>query len=816
MTIWNEEQLRVLRKLKKELEEEEHAQETVTRARIPSASRHRSQLDDLFVRLASQEEGIQFRIDDQWVPAPLGQLDGVLFKHAVNIGVGPRKIAIGLPRVPVGISTWLAVSVMISRVAFAKTDSFGRTASVRKYPQPWILIACRERSVRDLYLSQRILFTGQSFVILWFPIFRFRRDGRIQPISLAQPNALSTPVLFYHFDNIDFGESDLDEAKITLILSEISESDMRLSGTMLERLEEVRGFLSDPKTYVFFNSFDDQLREYLVRDGYEIIDMRPSISVDTGIACVPTIMGTFSHYSCPQKVILDVVQDDHGISQSLLESVRQLVKVGEEIESTECRGLLAKWWNLWRTLKDLTIPLDMYERYRMHAQGRGSLENAISCISHSADRIHTPEARLLQLVAPVIENRLRSVYNKLAQSCPKADRLLLLLDEARTESPRTTLFVLSEKSQVDALREHFLFTDVDLLDNQVPIVHLSQAVPMARTIRLRNCVLPGVWAPWQDSTLVAVGASTITVLMYPYEASLLQTRIQEHTDECALLIDSAAGKGSYAPIFIMPPEQMQLLSAIKESRAAQLAEKQPPKWLQTEPAFTVETVEPEDKILDEEQPMEGLLITFHDGSTVVVRPHSEMLLVTEDGVENVFANTLEPGDTVAVMKGDITRSIFHSVLTRVNHLVRADARVIELWRSSVRKILFEGRDRETAWPMSKIIRSLRNLGCRRVDLTIRQWFRGTTLAPKDIEDIRRVLDLAGVQRSREVSKVVSREIEIIRTFNRRLGRRIREQIITSITSGIRPPKQRLDFEIDEAIEAVESKTIDSIEPFDGV
>jgi len=810
MTIWNEEQSRLLKNLKRELQQQEHAQQSLARATETASSRRGSQADDLFGRLASQQEGIQYKISEEWVPAPLGQLDALLFRLAVNIGIGPQRMAIGLPRVPAGISTWLAVSVMISQIASSRTSP-SSDSRVTKTHSRWILIACRERSQRDLYLSQRILFTRQPFLVSSFPIYRFRRDGGIMLISLAQPNRLSTPVLFYHFDNIDFAHSDVNEVEIALILAEVSETDSRLSRTMLERLEDVRTFAREPKTIVFFNSFDEQLRNYLVQNNYEIVHVRPEIPVDVQIACVPTMQGTFSWYCCPEKVFIDVVRNDYGISRLLLDCARNLAQVNNEIQSPECRVVLAKWWNMWRTLKDLAIPLDTYERYRMHAQGRGSLENAIDRIASSADRIYTPEGKTLQLVTPVIGNRLRSIYRALAQACPKADRLMSLVNQTKSDSKQDTLFILSEKSQVDALREHFLFTDVDLLDTRVPIIHLAQAVPVARKKLLSNCVLPGVWAPWQDSILVAIGASTLTVLMYPYEATLVETRVREHTEECTDLARTSLNKESYAPIIILPAEQVQVLTTIKELSEEETAVAQPPEWLKVEPEFAFDALEPEEKITEEEQLVEGLLIRFDDGSDVVVRPHSEMMLVTDDGVENVFASTLSEGDIVAVIRGDITRSIFQSVLAQVNHLVRADSRVIDLWKSSIKKIYFGGQYRS----LSAIIHALRNLGCRRVELTIRQWFRGTTMAPQDVEDISRVLELAGVQRASEVARVVCREIEIVRAFNRRLGHRIKGQIRTSITGHAQPARERIDFEIDEAIEAVEYKTIASIESFNG-
>jgi hypothetical protein len=81
------------------------------------------------------------------------------------------------------------------------------------------------------------------------------------------------------------------------------------------------------------------------------------------------------------------------------------------------------------------------------------------------------------------------------------------------------------------------------------------------------------------------------------------------------------------------------------------------------------------------------------------------------------------------------------------------------------------------------------------------------LAPSDMQDIQRVLELAGVTRSIDIARVVTREMNIIRQFNRHLGRHIKGQIRASITQDKLPMGTRLDFEINEAIEAIDYKTI---------
>jgi hypothetical protein len=553
------------------------------------------------------------------------------------------------------------------------------------------------------------------------------------------------------------------------------------------------------------------LREFLVSKGYEVIDIRPSIPVNEKVTAIPTAMGTFSHYYCTQQVALEVVPDGDGISQSLLECARDLARVNREIQSSECRAVLAKWWSTWRTLKDLAIPMDTYERYRMHAQGRGSMETVIDRISASADRIVTPEGKVLRAVAPAIRSRLRTIYLKLASVCPKAERFMSLLKSAKSNNQEGALFVLSERSQVEALREQLLFTNAELFESEILIIHLAKAVSMARMGVLNKCVVPGIWAPWQNSILLAIGASNVTILMYPYEANLVEARIQEHLEECTTLSRSTIEKKPYPPILTLSSQQTHILEALKELSKEEETPTQPPQWLNTEPQFAFDTLEEEDKVAEEDLTAGGLLIKFDDGSSVVVRPHSDMMLVTEEGVESVFANVLSEGDVVAIMRDDATRSIFQSVLEQVNHLVKVDTKVVELWRSSIKKVLFEDQPKGASKSVSSIIRSLRKLGCYRTDPTIRQWFKGITLAPSDMQDIQRVLELAGVIRSADIAKVVTREMNIIRQFNRDLGRHIKGQIKASITKEKQPVGTRLDFEINEAIEAIDYKTIVSKE-----
>jgi hypothetical protein len=211
--------------------------------------------------------------------------------------------------------------------------------------------------------------------------------------------------------------------------------------------------------------------------------------------------------------------------------------------------------------------------------------------------------------------------------------------------------------------------------------------------------------------------------------------------------------------------------------------------------------------LPDDEPTAGefILVTFSDGGSRSYHPQSEILLVTDEGIEAVFVSSLKPGDQVAVFEEMSTKSIFDSILARVNHLVGADQQVISLWRNALHEVLSQHPLRS-----GQLLVRLRQLGCRRADQTIRTWFIGTTMAPRDAADIARILQLAQFARPEVVARLISREVEVIRSFNRRLGKRIHGQIRAAATGGVASPKERLDFEIDEAIEALEYKEVQRV------
>jgi hypothetical protein len=765
-------------------------------ASLPVTSQVSKVLGDLFSRMATEKEGIEYRLDGQWLDAPLGPDDKHLFDLVAVASPMPRKLAIGLPRVPAGASTWLALAGMVARLILASHPGLppapaGRTSTS-------ILVASRDRSVRDLYLTQRLRFGNQSFPTDRFPAYRVRRDGRMASIcpQAPLPNPLSVPVVFYHFDPVD-----RIDGSIGLILGEMVEEDARLSDSMVRRLEAIRDHVHGPPTLLLFNSFDDHLRMELPRAGYEVRHVRPSRAPTDDRPLMPTLASLSARFALDQTVRPDVVPDE-DVSSILYEAALALSQLARSVAAPDAKRLLGTWWQIWRTLKDLTVPLPQYERYRLHSLGRPSLEAAIARVRLSAERLECPEAGTLKAVAPAVSARLYALYNAVRANESKSGRLLEVLSALAEDRQhvRQTLVVLSEKGQVGALHDDLLFSDTALLEHLPPVVHLARAVEQARKVAPVACVLPGVWAPWHEPLVVGLGAQTLRPLLYPYESSLMLGRLAQHATECAALASHMfAPHTEYPPVISVTRQDADALATCGQRSQASPEE---------EPRF-VEPLDVDDGFLDVESVVERdggprISITFSDGLCITVGPQVEFLRVGDE-VDSVRSDQLETGDRVAVIDDHASRALFDDVLAKVNHLVHADPRVIELWRASLDRLC--GGATRTPDTVRRAIADLRGRGCTVTDQAMSSWFRGTTLAPRDARNVRRVLEASGVQHADDVGRVVVREVNTIRNFNRRLGARIRAQIRAEITHSSVRPTDRLDIEIDEALEAVSYKTV---------
>jgi hypothetical protein len=200
-------------------------------------------------------------------------------------------------------------------------------------------------------------------------------------------------------------------------------------------------------------------------------------------------------------------------------------------------------------------------------------------------------------------------------------------------------------------------------------------------------------------------------------------------------------------------------------------------------------------------------LTFADGTTFMTRVDRELLVLPKKkaSTEQRFASSIEPGDRVLVFTEGAYHGVFETTLSRTHHLLLADLRVIERWRD----VLLTLRARfppDEYGQGARYCAALEALHCRRDQTTMRSWLYGSTLAPSEIEDIACVLKLAGLGESAgHWAVLIAQEIGHVRTFNRKIGRRIVQRMLNHGTGA--PPGDRIDEEIDELLESAELREV---------
>lgn len=159
------------------------------------------------------------------------------------------------------------------------------------------------------------------------------------------------------------------------------------------------------------------------------------------------------------------------------------------------------------------------------------------------------------------------------------------------------------------------------------------------------------------------------------------------------------------------------------------------------------------------------------------------------------------------LDAESNNEVFAGLVERTRKLTGANPQIVEHWEATM--LMLRGsysKDEENLF-----ISALQLVGCVRSETTIKQWLRGTTLAPQDTEDIRKLLKVAGSPNSLETAQGIASEMEKVRAFHRRLGRRLHQRMAALITEKQGTSKTTLiDGEIDEILDLTHTACIQDI------
>lgn len=183
---------------------------------------------------------------------------------------------------------------------------------------------------------------------------------------------------------------------------------------------------------------------------------------------------------------------------------------------------------------------------------------------------------------------------------------------------------------------------------------------------------------------------------------------------------------------------------------------------------------------DDSQPSEELVVRFEDDhEAITLSPLSRVTKYypQEGDIDRTRAKSLEGGDTILLMD-DVANDIYDIVIdqARARENIREDLELVEGWRDQLNRTL-----EEEDWTVKGFQERLEEMGSDITSaVTISLWRYGTTIAPDDREDIKRVYQLCrpGVDASmfETLSNEVDKAAERIRDRHNKIGQQIRPLI----------------------------------------
>jgi len=792
--------------------------------------------DWLYFRLASKTEGWAINSAQGDEDVPLNQLDAAAYKILLRTIEKKKRVAIALPRIKAGVSlslvAYLAVNRFLTEELTEKTHGKipkGFTPVPLRMGQR-IIVATRDTKLRGLFLDSSLSFAGDPFPFYkYFPIVRIKRTGETVPLvgkKIAQKHIQTDPIIFYHLNTLDYLPP---KAKNSVLIGELTEND---SSDIALRLVQFSNSIRAESTLVLVNEFANATIQVLKDSGFEVICFSSREicgSKRFSESNLPSLGSSLS--PCPDNVMLNVniVKDDLA-DQKLSYIVKALVELNKKLGDKRPQLLLYAW-GIFYSLKDLSVPLSRLEKgLRNHPWLKTLNYNISKVFDFPLSRLDDEERYILQPVWGVLGLEFKELYKHLETSGNKYWKLAEIVVDKEAGNSNLCI-VFPTKIQADVFKEELLIEyGWSEYDSNVRVGYLGDMVNYS--VICEEVVLPGIWSQKQEPKIFSLLPKRITLLSYTSEIpGLIKTlrgvNGEESTARDNLTYDALESLGFVVKSnisvgrseWLVPDELTSLIieNAAKivptpvETESSSLIDEISKDWLNEESGDIydqgLETV-----ILDEQDDelVPSYQLTLDNGKVLNVAANQEMMAYSDENevVQSKLPDALEPGDIILVYSEEQSRKMFLGVLQRTKDLSGADQRVIAQWKN-VLEIL---RDKYSCTgPMSILIKDLRKLGCKKVDIAIRHWIKGLTMAPRDVEDIEYMLALADIKSASVMAKIIDREMESVRSFNRSLGHRLRQRLSATI-KGSGEATDSLDAEIDEILEMAEPVRVNDISP----
>lgn len=791
---------------------------------IGPPARHGNPASDwLFERMTEPAQGWHIRNNDADVWPKLGTPDAMILQAARAVAQTGGRLAVCVPRVVTGLVLGPAVYVALNGL-LSQQLTRALPADFVSFPlhgQKSLILASRSHEVRDLLAESVMTFQRRETRLCHFPTFRLTRTGALDPgvygrlTSLQQPrpaDMLPNAPAIIVYDYWPF-PAHVRLPPVAVVLAELAEND---SYETVDRLGDLLARTTPQFTFAVVNLHDVEKRRRLAELGFQFITM-PADGAAAG-----TPVQSFASISRAAPATTRIRYDalpDGAVNGALADAFQIIAEANNKLPRGEpCPHPLRRAWYLLDHLATCPIPLARYEELRRRDPREQSLKFRLEKLEH-VDWSLIPGGTRGMLMARwshIIE-RLGQAYAALLEHNPKWWRLAEMILDA--DAPLGVL--LPNRLAAQGLRDELL-VEWEWSEYTSPVKVRSFGEARRADECFERVVLAGLWKDWQRPLVFGALPREVCIPGYPYESLVLDKRLRALRDDLDVTLPAQTAisltrlLGAAAPTPIGPSRETVTwtIENIDQARAQTLH-----RWRErcqgaTGPeehdedgvyeraavqAGVRDTATPVDDAGDDEV-VPAVTISFADGDRVIVRADRELLVLPRGAAvtEQRFAAAIKPGDRVLVLSSGEIHDVFAAALARTRHLCQTDERILDRWQG----VLIALRRR---YPMEergarvRFCEALEALDCERDRVTMRTWLSGSTMAPRAPADIATLLRVSGVATdAARWADLISTEINHMRDFNRRLGRRIVRRLLEQGTG--KDTKDRVDQEIDELLE----------------
>jgi hypothetical protein len=785
--------------------------------------------DVLFGRMAARGQGWSVQNEHEDFRPALSSLDLLILEAIRRAAQRRSRLAIGVSRVAVGMV--LAPVIYAALRALIQHDRPNTGTAENGYPLQSgdrLMIASRSHAIRDLLAESVLTFQGLRTRLAQFPTYRLGRDGALKPAVFGRlpwtqrppPEQMlrtATPLVVYDFWPLP---PEMRLPQVAAVFAEVTEQDRADS---VERLGELIERSGAGSAIAIINFNDVGKRKQLAALGFDFMAARTTAEGREN-ELQPTFTGVDRVAPKTHRVIFQSVAEDAPAAKPLTEAFQLLAEVHGRAPSDEPYPMaLGKAWYVLDQLAGCPSSLQHYEALRRLDPYSQSLRFRIDRLEHLGFGPMPGAVRgALMTRWPHVIGLLRAAYDLLLESNPKwwplAETVLY------ADAPLGVL--LGNRLQAQALREDLL-VEFGWSEDGSPVRIRSIAAARRADERFDKILLLSHWSDHQRALLFSLLPGDVWVLGYPFEAPLLEKRLQVMRLDLDVTLASSTRQtlGGLLGVRVRSADEYGR-SAVQWDGQAVAAARESARRYWNRPCDQ-ERADSEDELLFERaaarasesnsdsaaeddadsEEIETVTILFTDGVSLTVATDRELLVlpVGASATEQRFAPDVRPGERVLLLSSGEHGDLFTAALARTSHLMDTDRRVLTRWRDGLVAVRhrFPPRVRGTG---PRFVEALRELGCTRDPATTRGWLEGSTLAPREAADIARILRLAGSFADPDLwAGMIDREISAVRGFHSRIGRRIGRRMLGEAESS-----DRIDQEIDELLEQTDLRTVEIV------